>query len=371
MAVTISNVGARSIFRQNSAITYGEWKTGNQISVGYYASAEVCYVIQLRFRLDKPCSSIKIKTTTAYGSNTGDIYWKVSDKEADDELITRMVTVGNEPDATKAGSWETFEIEGNFPADTDLYIYGYNYSEYHNAITIYGLYDSDEYTKVIDATEAEYYAVSYEPGARGSGETAGATKIEGFPLTLEGAIFTRVGYTQTGWSTADGGEKVYELSGNYTANEAATLYPYWTANSYTLTLYPHGGKFADGGKTEITLVEELSFDSTSLNSLAAYAARKNGCGFMGWYTPDGTKVYDGKGACVRGTPYWDAEGRYIYPGDLSLYARWRAGVVLWVLFYIATKGKVKSGLWAIRSGNTITIYRAYSATQDGGTLEVR
>ncbi len=370
MAVTISNVGARSLCWYVGTLDVLTGWSAEQIQVGYYNDA-YRYIIQLRFRLDKPCSSIKIKTTTVYDSNTGNIYWKVSDKEFDEELLRRMFEEGNEPDATEAGSWATFTIEGDFPADTDLYIYGSNYGTGYNIINLFGLYDSDNYTKVIDATEAEYYAVSYEPGAHGSGAAVSATKTEGFPLSLEGAIFTRAGYTQTGWSRADGGEKVYELSGSYTANEAATLYPYWTANSYTLTIDPHGGKFADGGKTEITLGEKLSFDDTSLNSLADYAARRNGCGLMGWYAPDGTKVYDGMGTCVRGTPYWDSEGRYIYPGDLSLYARWKAGVVLWALFYIATKGKVKSGLWAIRSGNTITIYRAYSVTQDGGTLEVR
>lgn len=150
---TISNAGARSIFYQNGNISYGNWLTSNQIQVGYYASTNVRYVIQLRFRLDKPCDSITIKATEASGS--GNIYWKVSDKEADDGLITRMVTVGNEPDATQAGSWETFEIKGRFPADTDLYVYGYAFSTWHNVITLFGLYDSTRYTKVIGAEEMQ------------------------------------------------------------------------------------------------------------------------------------------------------------------------------------------------------------------------
>ncbi len=73
------------------------------------------------------------------------------------------------------------------------------------------------------------YTVAYVTGANGTGTEQTDTKTEDVALTLKGAIFTRTGYTQTGWATSDGGAKVYDLGASYTANAAATLYPFWTA----------------------------------------------------------------------------------------------------------------------------------------------
>ena len=80
------------------------------------------------------------------------------------------------------------------------------------------------------------YTVTYKPGANGSGMQQTATKTHGIALTLRGAIFTRSGYTQTGWSTSDGGSKAYDLGASYTSNASITLYPYWAANSGSETL---------------------------------------------------------------------------------------------------------------------------------------
>ncbi len=84
--------------------------------------------------------------------------------------------------------------------------------------------------------EVNTYTVTYKPGANGSGSQQMATKAHGVALTLKGALFTRGGYKQTGWSTSDGGAKAYGLGASYTANAAITLYPYWTANSGSGTL---------------------------------------------------------------------------------------------------------------------------------------
>ena len=85
---------------------------------------------------------------------------------------------------------------------------------------------------------ATMYAVTYSPGANGSGAQQTATKTHDVALTLKGATFTRSGYTQTGWSTSDGGAKAYDLGAAYTSNAAVTLYPYWTADPGPDT---HGG----------------------------------------------------------------------------------------------------------------------------------
>ena len=71
------------------------------------------------------------------------------------------------------------------------------------------------------------YAVTYKPGAKGSGLDQAESKWHDIDLPLKDALFTRTGYTQTGWATSDGGAKVYDLGSSYTANAAVTLYPYW------------------------------------------------------------------------------------------------------------------------------------------------
>ena len=77
------------------------------------------------------------------------------------------------------------------------------------------------------------YTITYNKGTYGSGDNATDAKTHGTPLVLRGAIFTRTGYTQTGWASNQAGTTfAYDLEANYTTNAAITLYPYWTINSY-------------------------------------------------------------------------------------------------------------------------------------------
>ena len=85
------------------------------------------------------------------------------------------------------------------------------------------------------------YEVIYLPGTYGAGSAVTDMKPHNNILTLRGALFTRVGYTQVGWSTVDGGEKVYDFKDIYTKNEALTLYPVWNTNKYTITFDTNGG----------------------------------------------------------------------------------------------------------------------------------
>ncbi len=83
--------------------------------------------------------------------------------------------------------------------------------------------------------------VTYQPGENGSGDEVKDVKLYNDALTLRGALFTRTGYTQIGWATVDGGEKIYGLDDVYTQNEALTLYPVWNTNKYTITFDTAGG----------------------------------------------------------------------------------------------------------------------------------
>lgn len=83
--------------------------------------------------------------------------------------------------------------------------------------------------------------VTYQPSTNGSGNAVTDIKFYNDALTLRGALFTRTGYTQVGWATVDGGEKVYAFGGGYTTNAALTLYPVWNTNKYTITFDTAGG----------------------------------------------------------------------------------------------------------------------------------
>ena len=85
------------------------------------------------------------------------------------------------------------------------------------------------------------YEVIYLPGTYGTGSAVTDMKPHNNILTLRGALFTRAGYTQVGWATVDGGEKVYDFKDIYTKNEALTLYPVWNTNKYTIAFDTNGG----------------------------------------------------------------------------------------------------------------------------------
>lgn len=158
MAAIISNIGARGITKSGSTISYGTNWTATQIQVGYY-NASTSYAMQLRFRLDKPCSSIKLVVQGASGSG-GTYYCIVSDKEKDAELVSRIFGQGKiDSDIPVSIGWNGSSyygevvIEGSFPANTDLYIYVHN----NNAAqkNLYGLYSSSWYSKVTEGYELE------------------------------------------------------------------------------------------------------------------------------------------------------------------------------------------------------------------------
>ena len=129
------------------------------------------------------------------------------------------------------------------------------------------------------------YAVTYRPGSNATGSEATDSKTHDVDLTLRGVLFTRDGYTQTGWATTDGGAKAFDLGGSYTANAAVVLYPVWTANTYTVTYQPG----ANGTGSQATDTKTYGADLTLRGALFT----RIGYTQTGWATTDvGTKAYD-------------------------------------------------------------------------------
>ena len=120
---------------------------------------------------------------------------------------------------------------------------------------------------------ANAWDVTYQPGENGDGNAVTDIKFYNDILTLRGKLFTRTGYTQIGWATVDGGEKVYGFEDVYTKNEALTLYPVWNANKYTIT-------FDTAGGSEIAPITQDY--GTAIASPAD--PTREGYAFMGWDT---------------------------------------------------------------------------------------
>ncbi len=162
---------------------------------------------------------------------------------------------------------------------------------------------------------ADGYDVTYLPSAYGTGDAVTDIKSYNDVLTLRGALFTRRGYTQTGWAAIDGGEKVYGFEDVYTANEALTLYPVWSPNRYTVTFDANGGTVAQDTMT-VTYGEEL--DQMPI-------PRYKGYFFDGWFDRKwGGRQYSDK--------YGHSTTRYDKTEDCTLYAMWEEAPLCTVTF---------------------------------------
>ena len=142
-------------------------------------------------------------------------------------------------------------------------------------------------TYTIKVAKPATYAITYYPGANGSGSIEPGNKAEDVAFALSSERFTRAGYLQTGWATEDGGAKAYDLGGSYTANAALDLYPVWTElstydASFLCGNIPDGWTFSNDG-----------FDSDSKATVASVCTFvDNGLGTPKQTTGDGTSDDD-------------------------------------------------------------------------------
>ena len=114
------------------------------------------------------------------------------------------------------------------------------------------------------------YPVTYAPGANGTGDSTTVNKEHDSALELQGALFTRLGYTQVGWSKVDGGEKDYSLNAIYEQNEALTLYPVWEERSdYTVRIVNRDG-------TTVTELKNVKWTDEIWKLLTPTPTRENG-----------------------------------------------------------------------------------------------
>ena len=210
-----SSITADGVLKVNQSISYNSVTIKAVYREGQY-SCEAKKTITIN-------NSVAVqKVTVSFESNGGSA------------CSSRQYTVGNTyeslPTPTRSDGYAFLGWYSNASLTTRVY----TYTTVSASVT--KLYA--KWTAVTTPT----YTVAYNPGSYGSGSQRTDTKKKDVALTLKGAIFTRTGYTQTGWSkNSNGSTKDYNLSVSYTANAAITLYPYWTANTYTVSYTMNGG----------------------------------------------------------------------------------------------------------------------------------
>ena len=139
--------------------------------------------------------------------------------------------------------------------------------------------------------------------------------------------------TRSGWAfdgyyaKANGGGNRYVVaagSGDVSipVDMPSTIYAKWMPNTYTVTFTANGSSFAEDANLQVKPI----MGQTWYNAGGLPAVERPGYEFAGWFDAEGNKVWDANGVCVKG-PYWsdaDIKGTWIYPGDVTVEARWMA-----------------------------------------------
>ena len=124
------------------------------------------------------------------------------------------------------------------------------------------------------------YKITYDKGANGTGTINPMYKTHGTNITLSSSTFTYAGHTQDGWSTSDGGSKVYELGASYTTDAPVTLYPHWVEDAATISATLESDTYMRTGASGM----ELSVSITGASSGWYYRVKNTSTD--GYQTPD-------------------------------------------------------------------------------------
>lgn len=130
------------------------------------------------------------------------------------------------PDSKPTDDSELIDLGNNIMAigGIDVLTSDWEYDSAEN----YWYRDSYFNTTLMSLNIDTAYVISFEPGANGTGSASSAIKNKNTDLILPDAIFTREGYTQIGWASAENATTAeYDLGATYISNASATLYPVW------------------------------------------------------------------------------------------------------------------------------------------------
>lgn len=104
---------------------------------------------------------------------------------------------------------------------------------------------------------------------------------------------------------------------------STTLYPSFSAKTYTLTVNPNGGLINGDGSSKV-LDKKLCFDTGNCCDINYLKPTRKGFEFLGWYDApeNGNIVYDSNGKCINNGNYWK-DSSYVNPNNLAVYAQWK------------------------------------------------
>ena len=234
-----------------------------------------------------------------WGTGTGEIIVLCGTIEGTDDSAINCAQLKIDPAGKvviKSGT-QAMSVAPTLPEDTA----SYQWRTSDEAAFAMGPYVWDSSHTYVEIRPA--YTVTYHPGINGAGSQTTDTKTYGVNLTLRGVLFTRDGYTQTGWATTDGGAKDFALGGSYTANATINMYPVWTPDTYTVTYRP--GDYGTG--------RQITNSKTHGVALTLGGAMFNREGYTqtGWATTDG------------GAKAYELSGSYTANTAIDLYPVWR------------------------------------------------
>lgn len=154
-----------------------------------------------------------------------------------------------------------------------------------------------------------YNKITYKPGSNVSGAKDSVyKKYFDTTYTFKSSIktYVRANYTLDGWSTTDGGEKVYELGGSYTTNENLTLYPHWAPEAFPIVYNNIEGATFETPNPETYTVED--------GAIVLNSPSKPGYNFLGWTITENSDEYvDGIAAGSTGDKTFYAQWEKVFP----------------------------------------------------------
>ena len=166
-----------------------------------------------------------------------------------------------------------------------------------------GAYEKYESISAYAIWEANLNEIVFNANG-GEGEMDNQKIATDATVALNECLYTKKGYTFSGWGTTANGEVNYSDKADYMmgTNSQYVLYAIWTPNNNTLHFESNGGS----GK-----MSDMTIATDSKATLSANAFTKTGYDFVGWAeSENGSKVYSDGDSYTMGTE------------NATLYALW-------------------------------------------------
>ena len=225
------------------------------------------------------------------------------------DVASKLISCAYERENYHFTGWNT-EADGSGDSFADEAVISTNLTEEREGtIVLYAQWEHDSYTVNFDANG-------------GTGEMEPQNVLSGTSERLNPCLFTREGYTFTGWNTApDGSGSSYEPNAALTEDLAenggsVTLYAQWEPIHYTVRFDANSPQNASTQMAGAMDDQDMSFDQAAY--LPACGFDLLGYDFTGWNTEaDGSGTAYAAGQEVVNLASQDGQ-------TVTLYAQWRA-----------------------------------------------